>query len=119
MAHLPRLRKKPTGIFCINLRTREIQVLGQVQEGRGFWHSAGSSDGQWAVGDNFDGSVYLVNRKNGRKHLLTTGHIMRPDHTHPNFSPDNKRILIQSGLLSNGQSLDLMVVEIPAEWADS
>ncbi len=119
MAHLPRLRTKPTGIFCINLRTREVRVLGQVEEGRGFWHSAGSSDGQWAAGDNFAGSVYLINRKTGKKHLLTTGHTMRPDHAHPNFSPDNKRILIQSGLLSNGQSLDLMVVEIPAEWADS
>jgi oligogalacturonide lyase len=119
MAHLPRLRKKPTGIFCINIRTKEVLVLGQIEEGRGFWHSAGSSDGQWVAGDNFAGDIYLINRKTGKKHLLTTGHVMRPDHAHPNFSPDNKRILIQSGLLSNGQSLDLMVIEIPAEWAGS
>jgi oligogalacturonide lyase len=38
---------------------------------------------------------------------------MRPDHTHPTFSPDSKRILIQSGLLTDGKSLDLMTVTIP------
>lgn len=50
---------------------------------------------------------------------LTTGHMMHLDHAHPSFSPDNKRFLIQSGLLSEGQSLDLMVIDIPAEWAGS
>ncbi len=115
MAHLPRLRTKPSGIFSINLRTKEVLALGQV-EGRGFWHNSGSPDGQWIAGDTFDGSVYLINRKTGRKHLLTTGHRMRPDHTHPNFSLDSKRVLIQSGLLTEGKSLDLMVIEIPDSW---
>lgn len=115
MAHLPRLRKKPTGIFSINLRTKEVMILGQI-EGRGFWHNSGSPDGKWVAGDTFDGSVYLINRETGEKHLLTTGHRMRPDHTHPNFSPDSKRILIQSGLLTEGKSLDLMIIEIPDDW---
>jgi len=112
MAHLPRLRTKPTGIFCINIRTKEVQALGQV-EGRGFWHSAGSTDGKWAVGDTFTGDIYLINRLTGERTLLTTGHRMRPDHAHPNFSPDGKWILFQSGLLSDGKSLDLMTVELP------
>jgi oligogalacturonide lyase len=112
MAHLPKLRTKPTGIFCINLRTKEVQVLGQV-EGQGFWHSAGSADGKWAAGDTFTGDIYLINRLTGQRTLLTTGHLMRPDHAHPNFSPDGKRILFQSGLLSDGKSLDLMTVELP------
>jgi oligogalacturonide lyase len=47
--------------------------------------------------------------------LLTTDHKMRPDHTHPIFSPDSKRILIQSGLFSDGKNLNLMVVALP-EW---
>jgi oligogalacturonide lyase len=112
MAHLPRLRTKPTGIFCLNLRNNEVKVLGQV-EGRGFWHCNGSADGRWAVGDTFEGSLYLIDRASGEITLLTTGHRMRPDHAHPTFSPDGKRILIQSGMLSGGTSLDLMVVNVP------
>jgi oligogalacturonide lyase len=38
---------------------------------------------------------------------------MKPDHTHPTFSPDSKRILVQSGLLTDGKSLDLMVIAVP------
>ncbi len=114
MGHLPRFRTKPTGIFCINVRTDQVQVVGQVEEGRGFWHCAGSADGKWAAGDNFAGSIHLINRITGETTLLTTGHQMQPDHAHPNFSPDGKRILFQSGLLSGGRSLDLMTVELPA-----
>jgi len=50
--------------------------------------------------------------------LLTGDHKMRPDHTHPTFSPDGKRILFQSGLLSNGKSLNLMTVVIPEVSAE-
>jgi len=39
---------------------------------------------------------------------------MRPNHTHPFFSPDGKRIIFQSGLLSDGKNLNLMTVVIPA-----
>jgi oligogalacturonide lyase len=39
---------------------------------------------------------------------------MQPDHAHPTFSPDSRRILIESGLLADGRSLDLMVVPIPS-----
>ena len=120
MAHLPRLRTKPTGIAVINLRNDEMKIYGQVEagqgageQGRGFWHSNGSADGRWLVGDTFAGNIWLINRKTGELTLLSTDHKMRPDHCHPTFSTDSKRILIQSGLLSNGQSLDLMLIPIP------
>jgi oligogalacturonide lyase len=120
LGHLPRLRARPTGIAVINLRTNEMKLYGQVsagqgwgEDGRGFWHSNGSPDGRWLVGDTFAGNVWLINRQTGAMTLLTTDHKMRPDHAHPTFSPDSKRILIQSGLLSNGQNLDLMIIPIP------
>ena len=118
MGHLPYLREKPTGIAVVNLRTNQMKLLGQVEEdmGRGqkggFWHSNGSPDGCWATGDTFKGSVYLLNRQTGERTLLTTGHRMRPDHAHPIFSPDSKRILIQSGMLTDGKALNLMTVNI-------
>ncbi|HVT72634.1 MAG TPA: hypothetical protein VHD61_05820 [Lacunisphaera sp.] len=120
MGHLPYLRLHPTGIAVINLRTDSMKILGQVEEdmgGRrqgGFWHCNGSPDGQWAVGDTFKGDIFLISRKTGERVLLTTDHKMRPDHTHPIFSPDSKRVLIQSGHLSDGRHLDLMTVDVPA-----
>ena len=119
MGHLPYLREHPTGIAVINLRTNQMKILGQIEEdmgGRGsggFWHCNGSADGNWAVGDSFLGNVYLIDRHTGERILLTTDHKMKPDHTHPIFSPDGRRIAIQSGLLTDGKSLDLMVVDIP------
>jgi oligogalacturonide lyase len=113
MAHLPRLRAKPTGIALLNLRSDEMRIVSQIG-GRGFWHCNGSPDGRWAGGDDFEGRVHLINRSSGETVLLSTGHRMRPDHAHPTFSPDSKRILIQSGLLSDGKSLDLMVIALPS-----
>jgi len=119
MGHLPYLREHPTGVAVINLRTNSMKILGQVEEdmggGRqgGFWHCNGSPDGQWAVSDTFKGDVFLISRKNGERIHLTSDHKMRPDHTHPIFSPDSKRVLIQSGHLSDGAHLDLMTIEVP------
>jgi len=40
---------------------------------------------------------------------------MRPDHAHPSFSPDGARLLIQSGLLTDGARLSLIVVHTGME----
>lgn len=119
MGHLPYLRERPTGVAVVNLRTQEMKILGQVEEALpngtkgGFWHCNGSPDGRLAVADTFLGGIYLIDRKTGTQTLLTTGHKMRPDHTHPIFSPDSKRVCIQSGMLSDGKNLNLMVVDVP------
>jgi len=112
MGNVPRLRKKASGIFSINLRNDDVRVLGQAQ-GRGFWHCNGSADGKWAAGDDFEGNIFLINIETSGINLLTTGHRMRPDHAHPTFSPGGKQILFQSGMLTNGKSLDLMLVNLP------
>jgi oligogalacturonide lyase len=119
MGHLPWLRARPTGLAVVNLRTNATTLLGQVDEdmggGRtgGLWHGNGTADGRWAVADSFRGDVYLIDRRTGARRLLTGGHVMRPDHAHPIFSPDGRRILIQTGRLTNGASLDLAVVAVP------
>lgn len=119
MGHLPYLRARPTGLAIVNLRTNAMLLLGQVDEdmggGRtgGLWHGNGTADGRWAVADSFRGDVYLIDRRNGARRVLTGGHVMKPDHAHPIFSPDARRILIQSGRLTNGASLDLAIVALP------
>ncbi|HEX2099205.1 MAG TPA: hypothetical protein VHF69_00995, partial [Candidatus Synoicihabitans sp.] len=119
MGHLPYLRHKPTGVAVINLRTDEMTILGQIEEQMendlrgGFWHCNGTSDGRWAVVDNFLGDITVIDRRNAEQIVLSRGHVMRPDHAHPIFSPDNRRILIQSGMFSEGESLDLIVIPMP------
>ncbi len=113
MGHTPELRRRPTGVMAINLRTDVVTPLGQIERGQGFWHSAATTDGRWAVADNFIGDIHIINRSTGEITLVSTGHVMKPDHAHPNFSPDGTRVLVQSGMLSGGVSLDLMLIPTP------
>lgn len=115
MGNNSRLRRHPTGIYTINLRNNEVEAVGQTS-GNGYWHTAFSPDGLWALGDTFDGSIDLINRQNGQRHRLTTGHPMRAGHVHASFSPDSRRVLLQSDIISRGKSLDLMEVAIPDSW---
>jgi oligogalacturonide lyase len=55
-------REKPTGLGIVNLRTKEMTIIGQTKSGSGLWHVNGSADGRWAVGDDFSRSVYLIDR---------------------------------------------------------
>jgi oligogalacturonide lyase len=108
-------RESPTGLAVVNLRTRALQLLGQPTTGSGFWHVAGSSDGRWVAGDDFARNIYLIDRKTGCMHLLSTGH--KPtaaDHPHPTFSPDGTRIQIQSAMLSeDGRSMNICIIHLP------
>ncbi|KHL25107.1 hypothetical protein PK98_12040 [Croceibacterium mercuriale] len=135
MGHKRELRQVPTGILLVNLRDNSVAHLGQIPiedfsraalrgftdpnipqddtSTGGYWHNAVTHDGRWAAGDDFDGNVWLIDRENGKRTLLSTGHLMRPDHAHPSFSPDGTRLLVQSGLLSNGRKLGLMIVPVP------
>src|SRR4030095_7727007 len=103
-----------------NLRTNRMTILGQIEEdmggGRtgGLWHGNGTADGRLAVADSFKGDVYLIDRSSGARTLLTSGHVMKPDHAHPIVSADGRRVLIQSGRLTGGSSLDLVVIDVPA-----
>ena len=115
MGHRDELRRHPTGIAVIGLRDDRVELLGQTAGG-GFWHSSGTPDGRLAVADDFAGEIYLIDRSNGERFLLSTGHVMKPDHAHPNFSPDGTRILIQSGRLTAGKSLDLVTIPVPARF---
>ncbi len=105
-------RQKPTGLGIVNLRTNEMRIAGQTRSGSGLWHVHGSSDGRWAVGDDFTRSLYLIDRTTDEMILLSTGH--KPtarDHTHPTFSSDGTKIQIQSAMLSDDdRSMNIAVI---------
>jgi oligogalacturonide lyase len=111
-------REKPTGLAIVNLRTREVAIAGQTKSGSGLWHVSGSSDGRWAVGDDFARGIYLIDRNTSEMMLLSTGH--KPtaaDHPHPTMSPDGTKIQIQSAMLSaDNRSMNICIIPVPEEW---
>lgn len=124
LGYQDRLRKQAHGIFRINLRNDDIDVLGQVETsspavidnemlgGKGFWHSNASRDGKWATGDTFAGSVWIINGETGERHQIASDCRMKPDHAQPFFSPDGTKLCFQSGRYSNGKRLTLVMVDI-------
>ncbi|MFT7723176.1 MAG: hypothetical protein QM788_10145 [Roseateles sp.] len=113
-------REKPTGLAIVNLRTREVNLVGQTPSGSGLWHVHGSPDGRFAAGDDFGRSLYLIDRRTREMKLLTTGHkTTARDHIHPTFSPDGRRIQIQSAMLAaDGREMNICIVPVPQEWLD-
>jgi oligogalacturonide lyase len=111
-------REKPTGLAIVNLRTREMSIAGQTASGSGLWHVSGSSDGRWAVGDDFSRSIYLIDRQTREMMLLSTGHKeTAADHPHPTMSPDGTKIQIQSAMLSaDNRSMNICIIPVPEAW---
>ena len=113
-------REKPTGLGIVNLRTREMTIIGQTPSGSGLWHVNGSADGRWAVGDDFSRSIYLIDRSSREMIVLSAGHKdTASDHPHPTFSPDGTRIEIQSAMLSeDNKSMNICIIPVPQSWLD-
>jgi oligogalacturonide lyase len=111
-------REKPTGLGIVNLRTREMRIVGQTPSGSGLWHVHGSPDGRWAVGDDFARNIYLIDRHTGEMMLLSAGHkATAADHPHPTFSDDSKKIQIQSAMLSeDNRSMNICIIPVPDTW---
>jgi oligogalacturonide lyase len=113
---------RPTGVGIVNLRTREMRIVGQVpvgDPGSSIWHVHGSADGRWAVADDFQYRLWLIDRHSGEMMLLSdNGHTRTAaDHQHPTFSADGTRIEIQSAMLSaDGRSMNICIVPVPASW---
>jgi len=111
-------REKPTGLGIVNIRTREMTIAGQTPSGSGLWHVNGSADGRFAVGDDFDRNIYLIDRHTHEMILLSAGHkATAADHPHPTFSPDGTRIEIESAMLSaDNRSMNICIIPVPESW---
>ncbi len=89
--------------------------------GRSDWHVAGSPDGRWAVFDDFQYRLWLIDRHTGETVLLADlGHkTTASDHVHPTFSLDSTKIEVQCAMLApDNRSLDICVVPVPKSWLD-
>jgi oligogalacturonide lyase len=94
-----------------------MRMAGQVppwSHGRSDWHVAGSSDGRWAVCDDFDYEVWVFDRHNGQATLLAGSQKTGADHIHPTFNAENTKIEIESALISkDNRALNICVVPMP------
>jgi oligogalacturonide lyase len=110
----------PTGVAIVNLRTREMRIVGQVpawSKGRSDWHVAGSADGRWAASDDFSYALWLYDRHSGETNLLAGPQKTGADHIHPTFNADGTKIEIQSALISkDNRSLNICIVPVPKAW---
>lgn len=112
----------PTGVGIVNLRTREMRIVGQIpveDPGNSVWHIHGSADGRWVAADDFQYRLWLIDRRSGEMMLLAdAGHKKTAaDHLHPTFSPDGTRIEIQSAMLSaDGRAMNICIVPVPKTW---
>jgi oligogalacturonide lyase len=111
-------RERPTGMAILNLRTNETQILGQTRAAGGFWHVHASPDGNWAVADDFDRNLWLIDRHTNEMMVLSSGHkTTAQDHVHPTFSADSRKIQIQSAMLSeDGRTMNIAILKVPDAW---
>lgn len=79
------------------------------------WHTHGSPDMKWAMGDDFDRNIWLVRMDNLERRLLTQGHNGEGFKTHPHgsFTPDSGAVVFNS---SRGGRESILCAPIPGDW---
>ncbi len=77
------------------------------------WHTHGSPDKRWILGDDFDRNLWLIDAQTHERRLLTHGHEGGGLKTHPHasFTPDSQSIVFNS---SRFGTADILLVELPA-----
>ena len=101
---------KPHGVVSADLATGTPTVHSQYPA----WHTHGSPDRRWLLGDDFDRNLWLIRVEAGQRRLLTQGHNGAGFDTHPHasFTPDSKAVVFNS---SRNGTEDILLVELP-EW---
>ena len=80
------------------------------------WHTHGSPDGQWILGDDFDRNLWMIAPQGGERRLLSQGHTTGDFGTHPHasFTPDSRAVVTNSSILGREA---VLVVECP-RWSE-
>ncbi len=103
-------KKLPHGVAWTDLEGGALHVLAQYPA----WHTHGSPDGRWALGDDFDRNLWLIDVATCERRLLTQGHLGKGCKTHPHasFTPDSGAIVLNSSHFGSEQ---IFFVPLP-EW---
>ncbi len=103
-------KRLPHGVAWSDLRNESLNVLAQYPA----WHTQGSPDGHWALGDDFKRNLWLIDMRTQERRLLTQGHLGEGCKTHPHasFTPDSHAIVFNSSHFGND---DIFYVPLP-QW---
>ena len=90
-------KKRPHGVAITDLHggpEGKMRVLAQYPA----WHTHGSPDGKWVLGDDFERNIWLIHMETGGRKLLTQGHLGkgRETHLHASFTPDSRGLVFNS-----------------------
>lgn len=102
-------KKLPHGVYVVDGEGKDRRVLANYPA----WHTHGSPDMRWVMGDDFDRNLWLIEAEDGVRRLLTQGHNGEGKKTHPHasFTPDSRGIVFNSSRSGND---DVVIVELPA-----
>lgn len=80
------------------------------------WHTHGSPDGKYVLGDDFDRTLWLINASTQERKCVTQGHSSETHktHLHASFTPDSHGIVFTS---SKYGVEDILYVPLP-NWED-
>ena len=103
-------KQLPHGVAWSTVGSGQRNIIAQYPA----WHAHGSPDGRWALGDDFDRNIWLIDMKTLERRLLTQGHLGPNCKTHPHssFTPDSRAIVLNSSHSGND---DILLVPIP-KW---
>ncbi len=98
------------GIMSCNFQGGDVRVHSMYRA----WHTHGSPDGRWILGDDFDRNLWLIKASTGQRKLLSAGHNGENFGTHPHasFTPDSRAIVMSSS--AKGKQ-DVVAIALP-EW---
>ncbi|NUM54007.1 MAG: hypothetical protein HUU46_10225 [Candidatus Hydrogenedentes bacterium] len=83
-----------------------------------YWHCAGSDDGRWVVADNWHGDITVIEGKNARPIVLTTGHRSygKGDHPHVGWDRQGQQVIFTSYKLGDP---NVCIATIPKAMQDA
>jgi hypothetical protein len=98
------------GIVSLDLKGSDFKLQCRYPA----WHTQGSPDGKWILGDDSERTIWIINPYSGERRLLAQGDTTEGIERRPraSFTADSRGVIYQSTHL--GKEV-IMVTEIP-EW---
>jgi len=104
-------KELPHGVATADIHTGPkgtMKILSQYPA----WHTHGSPDGQWALGDDFERNLWLIRVASGERKLLMQGYDTGKWKTHPHasFTPDSGGIVLNA---SKNDAAEIFYIPLP------
>ncbi len=104
-------KEKPHGVAMTDIHggpEGKMTILSQYPA----WHTHGSRDGKWALGDDFERNLWLIHAASHERKLLMPGYNTGKWKTHPHgsFTPDSRGLIFNC---SKNGSAEIFYMPLP------